>query len=214
MRGDLRVTQQIVLISGKQGSGKTTAANQLAKQIRNHEKWYFHIMTFAEPIYQMHNYCRGILADAGIDVKHPVKDGNLLQLLGTEWARKTIDENVWVNTLRGRINKLLVMRNYGEERVTFIVADCRFRNEFDAYPEALRVRLRCPEEERKKRAEMWRENTNHPSETDLDEYDSLGLFDMYFDTDKVAPEHIARMVSEELLKSKWTEKRVKDAAAT
>lgn len=64
-----------------------------------------------------------------------------------------------------------------------IVDDCRFENEFDALPEALRIRLEAREEVRRLRADSWREDVFHPSETGLDKYCEEGKFDLVFNTE-------------------------------
>lgn len=166
----------IILISGKQGSGKSTLANALCTKFGPVGA----VKTrFAQALYEMHDCCRAILAKYNIDrYEFGKKDGNLLQLLGTEWGRKTIRETVWVETVLNQI------RN-APKNIVHIIEDCRFRNEFDAFhnvPNVIKIRLNCSEEIRKGRAEMWRENSSHPSEIDLDEYAELMKFDMSFNT--------------------------------
>lgn len=197
---------QTVLISGKQGSGKTTLANELLKTLRRNKTYVSH-MTFATPLYQMHDYCRGLLKDAGINFIHQIKDGNLLQLLGTEWGRQTISTDIWIDVAKGRIQKTLNKEAYGYENAIFIFSDCRFENEFDAFPEALRVRLCCPDDVRKERAEMWRENVEHASEINLDHYSERGLFDKYFNTLTQPVREIATLIDAQLAKDSWIEKR-------
>jgi hypothetical protein len=93
--------------------------------------------------------------------------------------------------------------------VLVIIDDCRFPNEFEAFPEALRVRLNADEKVRKLRTEAWRENTLHPSEVSLDIYDIEGKFDLYLQTDikESSPEHCATLITAQLLKKAWIEKR-------
>ncbi len=200
---------QIILLSGKQGSGKTTLQKELVRVIHSRPKHRCHLVNFADPLYQIHNYAINLLKHLGI-TRDIVKDGPLLQLLGTEWGRKTIDENIWVKTLQNRI-KLeggLTARNF--EKNIFIVGDCRFRNELEGIPEALRVRLECDIEIRKARCEAWRENDTHPSETDLDEYSVVPKkFDMLFNTGMVAAPTIAQLIVAQIDKNVWLEKREK-----
>lgn len=178
----------VVLISGKMGSGKTTLSNNLVDRIERLSqeylglRWGVEEVTFAGPIYEMHDYCRRVMENYGFPSKHKIKDGNLLQLLGTEWARKTVDENIWVKIAR---NRILDLKDHYEKlkygRLTIIVSDLRFRNEFDFFPDGLKIRLEAPEDIRKARVSMWRDNTNHPSEIDLDEYVQAGKFDLLID---------------------------------
>lgn len=148
------------------------------------------------------------MADMGMKSPHK-KDGPLLQFLGTEWGRKTYGDAVWVNALRGRVEIEKLKRNNDAARLITIISDCRFENEFDAFPEALRIRLVCSEAERKLRAEMWRENTQHPSETGLDLYAAHGKFDLMFNTEDPActPEHMATLILAQLDKDCWIDKR-------
>lgn len=163
---------QTVLLSGKQGSGKTTLANALIKEYTKFKGWHAHHLTFAGPLYEMHNFIWGYLDSRGIKNPHK-KDGYLLQMLGTEWGRNRVSEDLWVDLLKAEI-KLKASRAYAStHRLLFVVSDCRFPNEL--IPSAFHIRLECPEELRKTRAEMWRETTAHLSETALDNYEGWHL---------------------------------------
>lgn len=207
-----------MLISGKQGSGKTTLYEALFEAIKSRQggHWIPYGIIFAGPLYKMHDFCRGILVDAGVDPIHKVKDGNLLQLLGTEWGRNTIDKDVWVKIVDGQIKQMgeALRHNNPEstQKFVFLISDGRFENEFDFFTRALRVRLECPEEVRKSRAQkstMWRDNTNHPSEVGLDKYADEGRFDLVFHTDDPinTPEHMTQLIMAKILKNNWQEKR-------
>lgn len=174
---------KILLISGKQGAGKTSLQNEIA----NSWQWKLQDpgsraieINFADIIYSMHDFCIGKLHSYyPRDIK---KDGPLLQLLGTEWARNTIDKNIWVNVLKARI-KELSLHNSHYKNILFIIGDCRFENEFDGFPEALKVRLEAAEHVRQQRCSAWRDRTDHPSEIGLDKYSQEGRFDLLFETD-------------------------------
>lgn len=198
---------QIVLLSGKQGSGKTTIANQLVEQMDSNSTLVEHI-TFADPLREMHDAVLKILAKYGVK-REIKKDGPLLQLLGTEWARNTIDQNIWVNMAKSYVDsyaKSPELESCGIKRLVFIISDCRFKNEFYAFPEALRVRLDCNKELRRQRCEMWRDKDDHISETDLDEY--LAKFDMVLNTGlDTNPKHAATLMEAQLMKDSWLEKR-------
>ena len=195
---------QMVLLSGPRGSGKTTAQTLLIDtwgKLSSHHKAL--AINFADPLYEMAEAVRDIAAKYKVPKKMP-KDGPLLQLLGTDWGRNTVDQDIWVRCLKGKIEFMAVKEGiYAYDNSLFVVGDCRFRNEFDAFPGALRVRLNCGEHVRKDRCSMWRENTAHASETDLDEYDRAGKFDLYFDTSAVGPGEIIVKVIETLKSNSW-----------
>jgi len=181
----------VVMISGKQGSGKSTLSAELRKEIRQHKKWAVEEMIFAGAIYDMHNFCLEYLKSCGID--RGTKDGKLLQLLGTEWGRKTIGEEVWVDVFKARIHKLLDKHERaGMDHLVIIVPDVRFPNELSAMPGSLNIRLECEEETRRERCNSWRDDVSHPSETGLDAY--LDQFHYVFQTEKVSAREIARKV--------------------
>lgn len=168
---------RVILISGAQGAGKTTLANALLKEARI-AGFFSQVLKFADPLYKIHDATLE-RAHALLGIPKVAKDGDLLQLLGTEWARKKFGPNVWADALRIEIEKLRRTVPVGF-KLLVIVDDCRFENEFDAFPDAVTVRLEVPEEIRKRRATSWRENTLHPSETGLDAYAKAGKFTHYF----------------------------------
>lgn len=193
---------QIVLLSGKQGSGKTTLQKELAELIYHRQKIGVTFVNFADILYQMH--------DAVLEVLHQywpkrdlIKDGPLLQMLGTDWGRKTIDQDIWVKCLKNKIDKM----NRSSDRTITIVGDCRFENEFQAFPGALRIRLLAQEDVRKARCSMWRDNTKHPSETGLDKHSDDGKFDLYIDTGSIDIKGAASLAYVALEKNNWTERR-------
>ncbi len=186
----------IILISGKQGAGKTTLANALVKKLNEEPQQRASHLTFADPLYQMHNFCWGYLKDHGIEMPF-VKDGYLLQMLGTEWGRNRVDPDIWMKLMLARIEKLKTTIHYAYAKNYFVVSDCRFKNEF-AVPGALRIRLSADKEVRKERVEMWRETEEHQSETDLDVADQMGLFDLYFNTEAMPVDAIVDLVLHEI----------------
>lgn len=259
-RGD---TVQTVLLSGKQGSGKTTIQKKLAEDLANSGHSVV-LVNFADELYKLQNiiydrFHKMALAnpDNGHEqltaklqhpiivreikkdlYKHigdclgtqlyvpdldevlerflvfdwkphhplpPVKDGELLQFLGTEWGRKTFGENIWVQLVdRKLVKNSLNLIQYS------IIGDTRFENEFDYFPSALRVRLHCYEEIRKLRCSYWRGNTNHPSEVGLDQYEATDKFDLVFDTfkDEDIPQIVGK-IRETLAKKSWHYGRTK-----
>lgn len=208
---------EVIMISGPQGSGKSTLSRKIAREIQEMQiqSWGVEETTFAAPLYEMHHACRQLLRKYGFEPPHPIKDGNLLQLLGTDWARNTLSKDIWVLLLRNKIDQLIEAHaKFGHRRLTVIVSDCRFRNEFHAFNEALRIRLKCDLETRKRRCEMWRDKSDHQSETDLDMYERTHQFDAVFDTGAMLPDQIADEVLEMLLDGDWIEERSPEPTPT
>jgi len=191
---------KVVLISGKMGSGKSTLAEALEKAW-DAQGGVAYLKNFADSIYEMHDYCLGYVNDFGVALPDSMKvessqrthkDRKLLQWLGTEWGR-TIDENIWVSILKEKID--IAMAVCDNENPLFIVADCRFENEAEAFPNALKVRLNCSREVRKERCTRWTDTDDHPSETGLDRYKG---FDMTLDTTVTSVEDCLKLVMAKL----------------
>ena len=184
----------ILLLSGKQGSGKTSIAKTLFHK-RNDAGHATMIVNFEDVLRDMHDKVLDILHDFWPD-RGLAKDGPLLQMLGTDWARNTIDQDIWVKILQTRVAKF-------SADTLVIVGDCRFPNEFQAFPSALRVRLECERNVRKARCEMWRTHELHPSEIGLDGEAHAGLFDLYLHTDVTDLPGCVALLSVALEKKDW-----------
>ncbi len=168
---------KVILISGKMGSGKTTLANNLVAALKAKGKTV-EALKFAAPLYAMHDAVGHVAKQYGIPFDK--KEGTLLQLLGTEWGRNLKGQDVWVNAVKHQI-----AQEWGLDYV--LIDDARFENEFDAFPEAFSIRLEANEENRKARAEGWRPNSTHASETSLDQYAQQGKFTLTLDTNQSTP---------------------------
>ncbi len=157
----------IILLSGRQGAGKSTHARAIVDEL-THQGYVVFPMKFAATLYEIHDEVRRILREKGIDELKGI-DGPLLQLLGTEWGRKTRGENIWVNAAKADVDKFTFKVNTAGKKPVFVFDDCRFPNELSAWGDkSFRIRLEAPEDIRMVRAEKWRDNTEHPSETSLD----------------------------------------------
>lgn len=183
---------KVILISGKQGSGKSTLGKALHTYLTKNKHNAFY-MKFADPLYEMHAAIKEVAEEYGIPFEK--KEGVLLQLLGTEWGRKVKGADVWVNACVHAVAEAS-MHHPG---AVFIIDDCRFPNELTAFgPESISIRLHASEEARKVRADGWRNSTNHESETALD----AAIFDYMLNTEILTKTLVAEKVIE-YLEAKW-----------
>jgi tRNA uridine 5-carbamoylmethylation protein Kti12 len=205
----------LTLISGKQGSGKTTLAKSLQRDLTE-AGWTVVRNRFAQPLYDMHDEVRNVLkAYAYENYDFTKKDGPLLQLLGTEWGRQTVDKDIWVNLLAGHYKKSWeISTQFGQKKDKFlyVVEDCRFQNELDYFPGAFSIRLEASEEARKERCEMWRDRSDHPSEIGLDHYVGTGKFSMVVNADKNNGAQVLELVKKGIFEE--MEKRMKHEHST
>lgn len=198
------MSNQIILISGKQGSGKSSLAECLEEMVNARGREYIaDQFSFAAPIYDMHNACLNVLKHAKIAV--PKKDGRLLQLLGTEWGRKIYGDDIWVNIVKNEIGNFFTAMEDFSHKVA-VISDCRFKNELYGFNNTIRVRLECDEETRKKRilntpGQNWREDQTHPSEIDLDDIPKR-KWDVIVDTGALGKKDTSEEVFR-VLKNKW-----------
>lgn len=207
---------KIVMISAKQGGGKTALANELIRAFKTAQFDFAGVYKFAGPLYALHDTVLNKM-ETLTGIPRVEKDGDLLQVLGTEWGHIKYGDDIWASILKKEINKLspAYYREGGKTSPTrrlIIIDDCRFANEFNIFPEAYRVRLEAPEDVRKVRATSWRENVNHPSEVGLDEYAAEGRFDLRVWTDPsdinyVPVGGIASLIYAELQRNNWREGR-------
>jgi hypothetical protein len=182
----------IILISGKQGSGKSSLGRNLKAKLEELGN-KVETLAYADPLYKIHHAMRNILQSYGADDMDPSKiDGPFLQIIGTSWGRETRHPDIWVNILKKRVK---------EVGTFYIIDDCRIQNEMDAFNcspmRVLKIRLEAPEHVRKLRAKKWRTNTQHLSEIGLDHYNA---WDLTLDTEALKPEETCNMAWQEILK--------------
>lgn len=188
--------KNVIVISGKQGSGKSTLSNNLKALLAPRHVYQYR---FAQPLYDIQEAVFGVCEKYGLPVPENRKDGRLLQLLGTEWGRQVHGTNVWVECLIRRIAMTEAQDRC--ENVTpgiFIIDDCRFENELHAFRSAFKVRLECDRDTRQGRAQSWRPTEDHPSETGLDGHD--GDFDLIIDTHRLGTAQVAELVKREFFR--------------
>lgn len=127
----------LIALAGPAGAGKTTAAEHLRQQ---HD---FHRMAFADPLKDMAAACIGtsrwdfeqrFLHDR-LSREVPinglgVSPRQIMQTLGTEWGRQTLDPDIWIKHARMRLAELAETREAQGHPLTGIVFDdLRFDNE-------------------------------------------------------------------------------------
>ena len=162
-----------IAISGKMGSGKTTLADELLKQVLEHCPNDAHAtkVSLATPVKQVaYDY---FLMPTG------EKDRELLQQIGQRFRQ--IKNMVWVDLLLDHVQGLS-----DATPCEFVICDdMRFQNELEALQADgwFTIRLTVDKEEQKRRLEKaygedwathW-ENRNEISETDLDGIDGFNL---------------------------------------
>lgn len=115
---------RLIGISGAKGSGKDTFASMLLEY--NSSSINIRTMAFADPIYDM---VAVMLGRTVAELKVMKREGSalrhMLQTLGTEWGRNLIDNNVWVDVTKKRIESISSEYDY------IILTDVRFENEAD-----------------------------------------------------------------------------------
>jgi len=116
------VRHKIIGIAGYARVGKDTAADYIIKKMPDYEK-----SSFADPIKAMLKVGLG-LSDHQlygdqkevVDERYNKTPRQIMQTLGTEWGRNTIDQNIWVQAMIAHIERT--------NRPT-IIPDVRFESE-------------------------------------------------------------------------------------
>ncbi|WP_407976896.1 deoxynucleotide monophosphate kinase [Brucella pseudogrignonensis] len=110
---------KVIAFTGKAGSGKSTAAKYVIGR-------GYKLVKFADPLKDMLRAIGYSQQQIEGDLKE-VEDSSgqtprhAMQTLGTEWGRKCMGEDFWINIWRQRITG-----------ATAVTDDCRFANEADA----------------------------------------------------------------------------------
>lgn len=136
----------IIGFTGFAGSGKTTATNALLRKHLGAQR-----LAFADPLKRMtRELLRAVLPkgwehDSASYIADPVLKetpipfmGNLtareiMQTLGTEWGRKTLHEDFWVQLASGKVERLIgtSFKKSANVPLKLIFDDVRFANEAD-----------------------------------------------------------------------------------
>jgi hypothetical protein len=151
-------------------------------------------LSFNETIEELHTGMRNIMKDYGIPPLLGLswKDSRLLDFIKNMWGPLTYGDDVWTKVFKVRLGKALVVDD--ASNLLVIVDDCQLRAEFDAFPEAVTVRLNCAPKTLSERNKLTSVDINSVTETDLDRYANEKLFDLNLDSSKMSEEEISAYV--------------------
>jgi len=167
----MKITNKIIGISGKIGSGKDYYANFLINRISSSFGIVPDHKKFAEKVKEV----TAVITNKPIDMMYTQKGknefipifgetiGTMQQLIGTEIFRK-YDQDFWIKA---------TFSDY-EEGTSVIVSDVRFKNEADYILKKGGILIRLEGDPMHIRTKSTR-NLNHISETDLDYYDKFTI---------------------------------------
>lgn len=159
----------IIGVSGKIGSGKTTVTQYLIDNLR----YEFVERSFAYKVKQIASILCGLPMEDMISQEGKNKRleafggitvGELQQIIGTDMFRQKFSEDVWITSL---------FLDYKPDEY-WIVSDVRFKNEADYIRKIGGTLIRLEGDPAGVRAASNR-NLNHPSETDLDDYEHFDI---------------------------------------
>ena len=128
---------KIIALTGPKGVGKTTIAEALAWSLHDMGK-NPQILSFAGPIRNMIR-ALGVRGDYTTKGKERPIEGlgksmrYIMQTLGTEWGRETINEEIWLwamdQQIQREIDKAARDPFMEGKELVIIIDDCRFDNE-------------------------------------------------------------------------------------
>lgn len=113
---------KLVAFTDRMGSGKSTAVNFFNRKLTGKLIDSTNVK-FAQPLYDIQEYIYKRIEPVYQRPQDFVKDRKLLQWIGTDWGRETVNENVWVNIWKNEVEKFI-----GDGTIVFC-DDCKFDNE-------------------------------------------------------------------------------------
>lgn len=145
----------IIALTGKARSGKDTAAITIHNYLEQYhervvdfsEAYVLGLESFAAPLKSMiamllDFFNMGSVMDK--ETLYPYLDGDkkeevieaigasprkMLQTLGTDWGRKLINEDIWLNCMKARVVGYEDLVSHGYKGSIVVITDCRFDNE-------------------------------------------------------------------------------------
>ena len=166
-----------IAISGKIGAGKSTAAGIIVDYLKTHDNWRINTLgikrtAFARKIKDLSAYVFETEAEVqnSQEGKNTINSttgltyGQLQQKIGSMF-RENINPDFWINILFASLHP--------EENI-YIIDDLRMRNEAAALKERGAIMIRINGDPAGINMASTRDK-NHPTETDLDNYDSWDI---------------------------------------
>lgn len=118
----------IIAFTGPMGAGKSEAIQTL-REFRKQSGYIpdsnVILVKFAQPLYDMQEFIYNRVESVFQRPDDFIKDRFLLQWLGTEWGRNTIDKDLWVKLWVAAVQQI-AKRN---PSAVIVCDDCRFDNE-------------------------------------------------------------------------------------
>lgn len=150
----------IIGLAGKMGSGKSTAVETLQFYLKDQVK----LVKLAQPLYDIQEFAYRRIQQAYQRPSDFVKDRKLLQFLGGEWGRDSLDKNLWLNLWK---YDAVALENRG-----FLVVcdDVRYDNEAEMIKDLGGIIIRIDAENTHTRINTANGIYNHQSEKGLPDH--------------------------------------------
>jgi energy-coupling factor transporter ATP-binding protein EcfA2 len=151
---------KILGLTGKMGSGKSTALNQLNELLHGQ----IVVIKFAEPLYLMQELIYSMIETVYTRPPDFIKDRKLLQFIGTEWGRNTISPTLWLDLWADRVKHTASVY----PNALIVVDDVRFNNEAESIRYLGGHIIRLESNKISERSVSGAELTGHSSENGVD----------------------------------------------
>ena len=185
----------VILVSGKSGSGVTSFSEALRSYWGNRgiACWRY---SMTEPLQEMAKAVYLVGGHYGITSppEGAASDLDLVKMLEHDWGHKK-DPAIWINTAKSKMRQ--VTDRWEELGFFYIVIleDVFYPSQFDAWPDALSIRLECASSVRFSRLGVAATHTEHPSEAALDSYVHQGRFDIVLNSATSSVEEMVQQMS-------------------
>lgn len=151
---------KIIAFSGSMGSGKSTAIQFL----EDFENKQIICIKFAAPLYDMQEFIYRRIKTVYNRPENFVKDRKLLQWLGTEWGRETINDSIWIDIWKESV----LDANRNNPKAIIVCDDCRFNNEAQIVQSLGGYVVKIDTDNNKDRITTANGIVNHSSELGID----------------------------------------------